>query len=114
MIPFNIERFRAGETVITRDGRIVKDLTYMESRKQYKLVGTVNGGLLSWTIDGKFSTEGDVLPADLIHPQPEMWVNVYDRGDIFVAGHIHNSEEDSKNKILSKEQYIGTYKLVKE
>jgi hypothetical protein len=119
MRPFNIDLWKAGEPVITRDGREVEELTYFESKKgPYKLCGTLNGLLESWTIDGFFQECKSESNDDLFHPEPEMWVNVYDRKNGLsqyglLCGEIHRSKDEAEKNIVDRYVYIGTYKLVK-
>jgi hypothetical protein len=114
MRPFDLELWKAGEPVITRDGREVKELTYFESIKvPYKLCGTLDGLLQTWTIEGFFQQNKNCSNDDLFHPEPEMWVNVYKVDKTKVAGDIQESKEKAQNSIGNKNAYIGTYKLVK-
>jgi hypothetical protein len=119
MIPFNIDKFRAGAKVITRDGREVKQLTEFDCDERYPLSGVVKRELVSWTIEGlewgKLSE--DVSDNDLFHPEPEMWVNVYDNpvGRIRERGFVFTTKEEaliSSNSNIS--DYIGTFKLVRD
>jgi len=115
MRPFDIELWKAGEPVVTRDGREVKELTYFRTKKGiWKVYGTVDGELNAWN-DAGSSLSNTESHLDLFHPESEMWVNVYNRGGIIVADDIYFTEIDSKKSIyiLSKDKYIGTYKLIK-
>ena len=119
MRPFNIELWKAGEPVVTRDGQQVEQLTYFDSRKStHKLVGIVDGDLYAWLPKGYFFCENRNSDFDLFHPEPEMWVNVYQHNDSqWTSGNIMPSKEEAEERAPKdgiNTRYIGTYKLVKE
>jgi len=114
MRPFNLELWKAGEPVITRDGREVEQLTYFESKKgPFKLCGTLNGLLESWTIEGFFRACKSKTDDDLFHPEPEMWVNVYEGKDRMITSRIYTSKREAEKSKIDEFTYIGTYKIVK-
>jgi hypothetical protein len=117
MRPFNLDLWKAGEPVITRDGRTVEQLTYFDSRKDSVnvLYGTVNGKIGSWDLKG-LAFQDVKTNVDLFHPEPEMWVNVYQNHNLRCTGVIIDSKEEAEEIQASGNypDYIGTYKLVKE
>ena len=116
MRPFNLELWRAGEPVITRDGRLVEQLTFFaKCISVFKLVGIIDGHMESFTTEGRYSKTNE-NGLDLFHPEPEMWVNVYQNRDLRCTGGIIDSKEEAEEIQASGNypDYIGTYKLVKE
>jgi len=118
MRPFNLELWKSGEPVITRMGTPVEQLTFFETRtsSEFKLVGTAKGDIYTWTVEGKqlLINESDF---DLFHPEPEMWVNVYEADTYqFLVGPFPEKEMAIERSGEPKNctKYIGTYKLVKE
>jgi hypothetical protein len=117
MRPFEIELWKAGEPVITRDGREVEQLTYFDNKQgTHKFVGIVNGQLNSWKDNGYFVDELCETEHDLFHPEPEMWVNVYEHNDSqWTTGKIMPSKEQAEERAQkdgSNTRYIGTFKLI--
>jgi len=115
MRPFEIELWKAGEPVITRDGREVEQLTYFENKQgTHKFVGIVNGQMHSWKDNGYFVDELYQTEHDLFHPEPEMWVNLYGKKDRITTGKVCHSQQEAKERLIAgNEHYIGTYKLIK-
>jgi hypothetical protein len=117
MIPFNIDKFRAGAKVITRDGREVKQLTEFPALIKFKLVGFIQGEVETntWTIDGDMWGPDEPDDNDLFHPEPEMWVNVYKSptSDALNDIVIHPSKEKALAE-KTESDYIGTFKLVRD
>ena len=118
MRPFNIELWKAGEPVITRDGRKIEQLTYFENvtETEFKLMGVVDGQFQSWKLNGQYAKFEEHDDLDLLHPEPEMWVNVYQNHDLRCTGGIIDSKKEAEEIQASGNypDYIGTYKLVKE
>jgi hypothetical protein len=116
MQPFNIDKFRAGAKVITRDGREVKQLTEFDISTKYRLYGVIdNHEILNWTVTGNHSGDDIKSGLDLFHPGPDMWVNVYKSptSDALNDIVIHPSKEKAlAGKVES--DYIGTFKLVRD
>lgn len=57
MKPFNLElALVAGDSVVTREGKDVSELTLFESLDGGTLLGVVEGKLRSWNKSGKFGT----------------------------------------------------------
>jgi hypothetical protein len=117
MQPFNIDKFRAGAKVITRDGREVKQLTEFKDAKKWKLIGVIDqeDETTSWTIDRDTWGPDEPDDNDLLHPETEMWVNVYKSptSDALNDIVIHPSKEKAlAGKVES--DYIGTFKLVRD
>lgn len=127
LTPFDIDKAKAGEPVITREGRPVKILCF-DRKHNTPIVGLItrnNGAILtdilcSW--DRRGFVYSGVLPDcnDLFHPPDEMWVNVVLRKTLF--GHklamprIFKSKQDAKDHPAGN--WEGTlreqYRLVKE
>lgn len=118
MRPFNLELWKAGEPVITRDGRKIEQLTYFDNISScYKFYGTLEGDVYAWTFEGKkwdFEYDNDDI-LDLFHPEPEMWVNAYKEGDSIYFSSVYKSQKDAEDGALNMKfpTKLGTYKLVK-
>lgn len=56
LLEFDLNKALNGATVVTRNGDIVTDLAYFPSAFDtvYPLRGVVDGGVWSWTINGKW------------------------------------------------------------
>lgn len=115
MKPFNLELWKAGEPVITRDGSEVKELTYFETMvSKYKLFGTTNGELHNWNDSGQHYDNG-TSRYDLFHPEPEMWVNLFKTDYSRWTGRIFNTKKEAEEfaERESDAKHIGTFKLVR-
>lgn len=112
MNKFNLEKWKAGAKVCTRDGKPVESLTHFPNADDFQLVGVLDGQIDQWTDDGCYFARNDEPNGnDLVIAEPEMWVNVYSFGinERHVAATIFNSKEDAlKTSELGK---IGTYRL---
>lgn len=73
MRPFNLDLWKVGEPVITRDGRSVERLTYLENEAEceFKLMGVIDGDIHSWKVNGKHSKFEKDNDLDLFHPKPD-------------------------------------------
>ena len=102
-IPFTFEAWDKDRTqkVWTRDGREVKDLTYLPSMRLYKVVGVVKNDvcneyeMISFTEEGLYSA-GEESKFDLFleHHEREYWVNVYEGEAGIFLGSICKSEKE--------------------
>ena len=63
---FDLEKALAGEPVVTRDGREVKDLHLFTSvQTYYPVVGIIEGRILSFSKEGKYLTNRSESDKDL-------------------------------------------------
>jgi len=102
-IPFTFSQWDKDRTqkVWTRDGREVKDLTYLPSMRLYKVVGVVKNDvcneyeMISFTEEGLYSA-GEESKFDLFleHHEREYWVNVYEGEAGIFLGRICKSEKE--------------------
>lgn len=117
MKPFNLEDWKAGKPVITRNGDTVEQLTFFNTNdSSFKLAGVVLGILHRWNINGKFyCTELD-SHLDLFHPEEEMWVAVYINpfDKAYHVSPIFLSKEDAIQICYGVEGAMKVYKLVKD
>jgi hypothetical protein len=114
MIKFDLERALAGEPVITRDGRKVKELTRFNTCNQIEsIVGTIDGMLNLFDGEGKHST---FETADLFMDSKVIkgWFNVYCREGVLHIGTSYISEEQAKINGKSAPDYITTFKISNE
>lgn len=98
MKPFNLERAIAGDPVMTRDGRVVRQLTYFaDSTNNYPLLGTIGTEIKSWTKAGFWAVDGDEDDGRNLVMKPIKkygWVNVYSsNGHYAMTGEIYETEE---------------------
>jgi hypothetical protein len=111
MRKFDLERALAGEPVITRDGRQVKELTRFYTCNQMEsIVGTIDGMLNLFDGEGIHST---FKIADLFMDSEviESWVNVYCRDGVLHIGTSYISEEQAKINGKNAPDYITTIKI---
>jgi hypothetical protein len=114
MKPFNLEKALAGEPVVTRDGRKIKDLHFFHTlTRDCKLYGVINNSVMAWTNEGHWLSTGQEQPEDLFMEEPEKWVNVYYSKvqDEVWASDFYESEEKAKECILSTSHYQTTIKI---
>jgi hypothetical protein len=122
MVPFDIEKAKKGEKVITRNGRNVRILCY--DAKIGTTCGTVTRLIALIT---QFHGEEEIFEyvesgrrwgesadsCQLFHPAPEMWINIY-KLTPKTGGVVYASKDLAKSNISHSCNYLGTYKLVKE
>lgn len=79
MKPFNLEAALAGAPVVTRDGIVVEDMHYFSgSRAAYPLHALCDGCILTFTREGKFTTNRDHNNDLFMAPTKKQgWVNLY-------------------------------------
>lgn len=111
MKPFNLEEALNGAKVITRDGRVVTQLTKFNADEKETLYGVVNNEIASWKDDGRFSFvppyNDHILDLFMFVEPKRIWVNVYRFADtICVAGKSYKSKEDALQNITKGEYYI--------
>lgn len=104
-IPFSVELWQKGYKVVTRDGREVKQLVTTTART-WELTGMVDGWIHIWTIDGKFSLEGDTAYDLFLLPPDEIVVEVVN--GLMSGFSMINTTIFDANKVPP-----GKYKLVK-
>ena len=113
MRPFDFELWKAGEPVILRNGQKVEQLTKFDLSNKSMLAGVVDESFFLWEINGSyFSTDGQ-SNFDLVHPEKERWANIYKHEDYECLGMVCYSLEEAKLSANGRDNYIGTYKLVK-
>lgn len=98
MKPFDLEKALAGDPVVTRDGRPVYQLKFLESSLYYKFAGVLEEDIDTWTIDGKniLNEEGG---SDLFMEEKtkkKLWIMIRKNGD--VDGHHETSHYAYPNK----------------
>jgi hypothetical protein len=115
MQPFNIDKFRAGAKVITRDGREVKQLTEFDCGDPFRLYGVLDNEIESWSIAGKYTDyTNDEGELDLFHPEPEMWVNVYENNNGILRAVLFTDKDYLAEGSFTTDLHIGTFKLVRD
>lgn len=109
--PFDIDEAFNGAKVVTRDGFPVSQLKRFDADNEV-LVGVVHINedrsiLARWDTDGESYT-GEALDLYL-HKDPQLfWVNIYNKGNKFIAGKMHSSVEDATEAARQSSVYVGT------
>jgi hypothetical protein len=113
---FDLERVIHGAKVVTRDGRDVLKLTNF-GLEDYPLVGVLDDGINSWTIDGYYQDKNEESEKDLFLSveSKSIWVNVYTtiEGGIML-GHCYKIKEDAEYDGKSNSSYIKTIEITDE
>ncbi len=113
LIPFDLERWQKADfkRVVTKSGKEVSDLTYFISATEdtFPLVGVLENEVLSWTINGFFSTiqNSSIFKLMLeVEQKPlEGWVNVYKDG---LGAAVYSSKEEARQYAENASDYITT------
>jgi hypothetical protein len=115
MEQFNLERALAGEPVITRNGKEVKQLTRIDYDTDYVIFGVIDRELYRWTINGEyFVREEDGRDLFMKPKENALWLNVWkdrDSGKLFI-GQAHREEALAQRAIDSTHaEHIKTIKI---
>jgi hypothetical protein len=125
MKPFNLQEALAGKPVVDRTGDGVTDLHYFGSATGQKLYGVTDGGVESWTNNGRYFENSPVdSPFDLFmaSEKKEGWVNLYQSNTDYLAAyvqggkqatHVFRTQEDAgkhREEVL-KDRYITTIRI---
>jgi len=119
IIPFDLEKAKAGAEVVTRDGYPVEILTFGRNHKEYPLVGLINypeeSALETWTEWGEYDIVEDWEEAVDLLLQVEttyLYVNVYEscKGHKYIDGSA-SSLEEAKKKIRKTAKYLETIEV---
>lgn len=106
--PFNLEEFRAGKLALTRDGRTVEFVGFVEKPIKRQLSAWIHDqdSPWNWSKEGKFHGQGIDSGPDLIAMAPEektLWFNVYLHEDgKFKAGEQLYESEEVANRLGSE------------
>jgi hypothetical protein len=113
MKPFDLEKAKAGQPVITREGLPVKFFSF-QMKNEYPICGYVieNDGqecVTIWNENGKeYKNSESDYDLFMTPVKKEGWINVYKDvltgvlkpvSNTVVGGGIHSSKEEAKNKI---------------
>lgn len=93
---FDLDKFKAGHSAITRDGREVKFVAHVPEAlyDNEKLVVLMDGSVRTYTIDGRSTAGAGETRSDLTVMRPraaELWVNRYPDGSV----DAYDSEEEA-------------------
>ncbi len=116
LIPFDLERWKKADfkRVVTKSGKEVSDLTYFESATQdtFPLLGVLENEVLSWTINGVFSTIQNSslfnLMLEVEDKTLEGWVNVFDGA---LGSSVYPSKELAMKHYSGYSNYITTIQI---
>lgn len=117
--PFDLNKALAGEPIVTRDGREVKELHQFKTAKSGDaLAGVINGSVFTWFSSGAYRADG-FSDEDLFMKETplEVWYNLYQEGDRIWVGNPFSSEETanrSKGGDTYGLQYVKTIKITNE
>jgi len=117
MKPFNLEEALAGKPVITRDGRKVTQLTKLDNKNDFCIVGVVDNGIEIWNLKGEYDGFPD-SKFDLFMKteKKSIWVNVYEYESDISFGNIFLTKTEAVSKInkFNKDTYIKTIEITNE
>ena len=93
---FDLDKFKAGHSAITRGGKEAKFVAHAPEARydDEKLVVLVDGSVRTYAIDGKSTTSAVEACADLIAMKlrtVQLWVNRYPNGSVAA----YDSEEEA-------------------
>ena len=113
MKEFDLQKALAGSRVVTKEGKEVKNLTYLKELTEdvFKVVGVVDGELLRWTEEGTSVYEDDAVDLYLETEKCEGWVNVYRdfNGKVTFGRTVYGSVTDAENSGGSRaNKYVCT------
>lgn len=110
MKEFDLQKALAGSRVVTKEGKEVKNLTYLKelTEDEFKVVGVVVGELFRWTEEGTSVFEDDAFDLYLATESCEGWVNVYrnGKGGVEFGNKIYKNSTDAEDNGQSS---INTY-----
>lgn len=116
---FDLNKALAGELVVTRDEREVKELHQFKTAKAgAALAGVIKGSVFTWYTSGAYRADG-ISVEDLFMKAPlvEIWVNIYQEGDSLWVGTPFPSEEAANNAKGNSTYtmfYVKTIKITNE
>jgi hypothetical protein len=101
MKPFDLEKALAGEPVVTRDGRVVKELIRFKTLNDWSVFAVVGNCVIQCNDNGQHSdcehNSLDLFMAEKPKVKKEGWVNLYVfDGIIKVGSQIFHFEHDAK------------------
>jgi hypothetical protein len=116
MDKFDLQRALDGESVCTKDGRDVTQLTCFKDVLQRDCVyGVVSNEIKCWAIDGSYFLNASDSELDLFMKPKEnaIWVNLYKskEGHLYTTGVEYPNEESAKES-ADEFGYLRTIKIV--
>ena len=97
--PFDLKKYLSGEKVVTKSGYEVTQLNQFFLNKREILVGVMNEGVHTWTMEGKFIVMDGFCENRELFMAPTTktyWVNVYKSGrGTLLTGDPQLSKEDT-------------------
>lgn len=116
MNKFNLEKWKAGAKVCTRDGRQVENLTYFPNALDFQLAGVLDGEIDQWTDNGCYFAHNDEPNGNDLVMDESRYVFVFKDGNKeFVSRYTYSSSLEARNKaigILTAEELVGVFKLI--
>lgn len=108
---FDLDEALDGAKVVTRDGLSVSQLKRFDADDEV-LVGVVHVSedrsiLARWDTNGESYT-GNALDLYLYKDPQLFWVNIYNKGNKFIAGKMHSSAEEAAEAARQSSMYVGT------
>lgn len=99
MKEFNLEKALAGESVITRDGKAVTQITKFDNVTitPYSICGVVDGSLENWDTNGEYNATQDIensLDLFMAEEKKSIWINVWKHvKDGSLSASIHSRKD---------------------
>ncbi len=117
MKPFNLERALAGDPVVAYGGAPVTGLHLFNTESVYKLYGECLGGIISWTIKGKYRATDGASPHDLCMAPIKRagWINIYN--DVtnpvspIAQSCIYETKVEAQSMVNRGWSYLDTVKI---
>lgn len=118
--PFNLEAAKAGKPVCTRDGRLVRIVCWDSKQVGYPIIGLIKDEMCG-ELPARYTKQGESIPGistdDDLFMAPEKkegWINLYK--DLpylhtIVDFEVYDTEQEAKDNIDEKDQYITTIKI---
>lgn len=109
LIPFDLEKAKAGKPVVTRDGRNVTEMFFPKIFfNWFTFIAIIDNDIISYHKNGSYNNYNE-SDYDLFMAEEEMYVVVFKDGSIFLYNELNRAKAYARNLANCK----GTYKLVK-
>lgn len=113
--PFDLERAKAGDEVVTRDGRKVRIICF-DYKDDFPIVSLAQEGrnesLITQELDGCFHKEVGPHKNDLfMKPKNKtLWINIYKQWDEYWTV-VNESKEDAQQDKRGEKHFLSTHKI---
>jgi hypothetical protein len=120
MKQFNLEKALAGEPVVTRNGKKVTQLTLLDVKSKYSLIGVIDESFETFTDEGVYDVDRVATDTDLFMETKVIkgYVNVYEHvsDNRLVTSYVYESMDIAKQNIsvMSQYTYLKTIEITNE